>query len=399
MAPGKKSKTLLALTSAALGLPGIAGKAQADWLDDVGPLQTDYRYSAYREKKLSGSATGGTDGERYEVDSHQFHVARPFGELYDVDAALTYETMSGASPWFITPGPDGKPVQVLSAATIDDSRLDLLAKVNRKLEQHRIGISAGYSDEDDYQAVNVGVDGDWQQNEQRTFSAGLGYSDDELNPTDGASTRFPTRIAKATKASWAAFGGVTQVLDARTTVQASGSYGRNEGFLSDPYKLAFVNGNTVNDSRPDDREVFTAVAKLRRYFPDYRAAAHLDYRYYYDDWEIEAHTLEGAWYQRFGEHWRISPALRYYSQSQAFFYQPFYGAARSDGFHSSDYRLSPYGAISLRVGGDYEQDQWRISLSYETYDSGGDRAIKTVRIENPGIVDFDIVSLSLAYKF
>ena len=46
---------------------------------------------------------------------------------------------------------------------------------------------------------------------------------------------------------------------------------------------------------------------------------------------------------------RLIPSLRYYTQSQADFYAPYYISERSDGYYSSDYRLSPYGALAWRV--------------------------------------------------
>ena len=75
------------------------------------------------------------------------------------------------------------------------------------------------------------------------------------------------------------------------------------------------------------------------------AAAHLSYRYYLDDWSISAHTVETAWYQTLPDGWLVKPAIRYYSQHKADFYAPYFTQARSDGFHSSDYRLASYGSV------------------------------------------------------
>ena len=44
------------------------------------------------------------------------------------------------------------------------------------------------------------------------------------------------------------------------------------------------------------------------------------------------------------------PSFRYYSQGKADFYaQLLRNGSRRDGLYSSDYRLSPYGAISWRI--------------------------------------------------
>ncbi len=387
------SSALLALTSAALALPGLAPAASP-----AAQSRADYRYSAYREDDLERSASAGGERARYEIDSHQFHLLKPFGERYDADVSLVNETMSGASPWFITPGPNGA-VQVMSGATIKDSRNDVLAKFNRYEEQQRIGVALGYSDEDDYRALNLAVDGDWEENAQRTWTGGIGYSDDKLEPSDGGSARFPTRITSADKDSLTLFGGLTQVLDARTTLQASLTHTRQSGFLSDPYKLAFVDGGTENDSRPDERRSWALLARLRRWFDKPGGALHLDYRLFDDDWEITAHTAEVSWWQRLPDDWLLVPALRYYSQSQAFFYAPFYNSRRPDGFYSSDYRLSPYGAVSFRLEASKAIKDWTLGISYESYGSDADYALESVDVENPGLVNFDILSLRVTRRF
>lgn len=395
MAAAKKSQRLLALTSAALALPGLASKAQAAVPP---PMQADYRFSYYSEDDLPQSKNAGSDGERYAIKTQQIHFQQPFAGEYGIDVQLLHETMSGASPWYITPGANG-PVQVMSGATIEETRNDVSVALSRYLQDMRFGATLGFSDENDYRSLHVAVDGEWEQTAQRSWSAGLGYSSDKLEPTDAGSTRFPNRIAKADKDSLTVFAGVTQVLDPLTTLSGSVTYTRLDGFLSDPYKRVFVANNLANDSRPDGKQEWVGLLRLRRHFPAIRGTLHVDYRYYHNDWEIDAHTLDAAWYQHLGDHWMLIPGLRYYSQSQAFFYHVYYNTPRSDGFASSDYRLSPYGAISYRIRLGRDLGNWRVHLGYERYNSDADLAIKKVSVENPGLVDFDVISVGFSYRF
>ncbi len=394
----RHANALLALTSSALALPGISSKSHA--ASPAAESQVDYRYSSYSEDDLSRSKTSNPDTRRYEIDTHQFRLVRPWGDEYDVTVDLLYETMSGASPWFITPGANNQPIQVMSGATIDETRIDMLASLRRYYGNETYGVSLGVSDEDDYQSINLGVEAQWDIDEQqRSYSLGIGYSDDDLEPTDGASAAFPDRISDASKDSLTAYAGVTQIINAQTTVQSSISFTRHDGFLSDPYKLAFVNGTTTNDSRPDGREQFAWFTRFRHFFTNLRAALHLDYRYFEDDWDITSHTAEAAWYQNLGDGWQVVPSIRFYSQSQAFFYAPFYGQARTDGFASSDYRLSPYGALSMRFKVSKAWAGWKLSMSWEEYDSDAGHAIGDVDVENPGLVDFSVISFGISKRF
>lgn len=381
------SKTLLALTASALALPGLSARAQSGETDS----ELQYRHSSYREQPLAAGKTLGGDGQRYEISTHQFRLLRPLSPQYDLAVDATRETMSGASPWFVLPDANGQPIQVMSGATIAEQRSDLLAGVTRYDEGSRLRGSAGYSTEDDYRAQNLGIEYERDTVIGRTWSVGFGGSWDRLAPTDGASARFPDRIARASRRSLNAYAGYSVALNPNTALQFGVNLGESSGFLSDPYKLAVVNGAAQADRRPDDRRLLAAVARLRYFVDAANAALHTDYRFYRDDWGIGAHTLELAWLQNLPMGWLLSPSLRGYSQSVAYFYAPFYDSARGDGLASSDYRLSDYRALSLRLGALKRWEQLLLDVSVERYRSGHGN--------NPGLVDFDIVSLGARYSF
>ncbi len=392
--PAAAGPSLSALTAAALALPGLA-QAQ---------VETDLLYSRYEEVDLPGSReANGQDSERYEIDTYLFRLAAPLGDQAFV-ANVTYETLSGASPWYVQPrqpGVDDTPVQVMSGASIREQRTDVQLSWALPLAGIDWGVTLGYSTEDDYRATSGGIEFEYTpQGVAHTISGGIGYSYDKIEPERGASS--PDVIAEADKDSLSAFAGVSWVLNAKTVLQTAISYGLHDGFLSDPYKRAYVaDGPTlVADSRPGEREQFTVSARLRRYLSGIGAALHADYRFYRDDWDIEAHTLELAWHQMLAESWRLTPSLRWYSQSQASFYAPYYQSLRSDGLASSDYRLSPYGAVAVRI--DLRKalpGDWEIGGGAEWYEADGSYAIDTVEVENPGLVEFLILNLRLGKRF
>ena len=191
------------------------------------------------------------------------------------------------------------------------------------------------------------------------------------------------------------------VLDAQTTAQASVSVTRDSGFLSDPYKEAYVVAvaSPVADSRPDSRLTWAVTGKLRHYFPSLGAALRADARYYHGDWSIESHTVDLSWDQMLGESWRVTPGVRWYSQTQALFYEPYNADFRSDGFASSDYRLSPYGAIAGRVDVRKLWGKLELGGGVEYYTASANYAIKNVGIANPGLVEYWTANLRLSWRF
>lgn len=396
----RRNHALLALTAAALGLPGIGRGQTASQADDG--VRLDYHYSVYREDDLQAAQNISAVAERrYEIDSHQFRVLMPAGEDTELQLNFALESMSGASPWYVVPGPAGRPVQVMSGATIQDRRTDVSLQATRRFDANSASLRAGYSGENDYRAINAAVEGQHETPDRlNTFSGGVGFSSDTLDPTDGGSARFPTRIRHAEREALTAFAGYARVLNADSVVQTSVSYAEHMGFLSDPYKQAFiVDTGPVPDSRPDRRSQWTWLTRLRRFFSRTDGALHADYRYYRDDWDLRAHTLELAWHQNLVAGWRLVPSVRGYSQTASYFYAPFSLTAYPDGLASSDYRQSPYGAYSYALGVNGEVAGWGLALRYQVYDSDANYALQNVETENPGLVDFDVLSLSLKKIF
>ena len=189
---------------------------------------------------------------------------------------------------------------------------------------------------------------------------------------------------------------MTQVLNRNAVIQSSISLTRQSGFLSDPYKQVWINNDVLNDNRPDRRVMFTWTTRFRQYMERSRAALVMDYRFFRDDWEISAHTLEAAWRQPLGHNWEIAPSIRYYSQSAPDFYAPFYFELPEDGYWSSDYRLATYGALSYRLHAEFRQERWSLSAGAEYYNSDESLALSGKPENTPGLVDF--WRLTLAFK-
>ncbi len=396
---GRQGAALHALTSSALALPGLASTAGAEAPSDR--FRADYNYSFYSEDELDNSDVAGGDNERYEIHMHQWHLAAPVGDRVDVGLDVAYETMSGASPWYVVPDTDGDPIQVMTGATIDDTRVDALLSTNYYLSRGKVGGSAGVSIEEDYLSFNGGFAGNLNFNEENTtLSGGAGFSIDRIQPVDA--DQFPLRPDDENKQTYSVFTGISQIVGEQTVVQSNLSFQHARDFLSDPYKQVFVDGNILADTRPDQRNQFAWLSRLRHHFRAINATTHLDYRFYVDDWNILSHTFEFAWYQSFWDRLRLIPSLRYYSQSSADFYAPYFTSAGDDHF-SSDYRLSPYGAISGRIRAEVPFTIWRIDMllsgSYERYVSSADYALGDVEVENPGLVSFDLFSVGLTTRF
>jgi hypothetical protein len=404
---GAPSPALRALTGSALALSGVAGGASAD--TPIERITTDYNFSQYREDDLDrskGLPLGETS--RYEVDMHQFILRAPvpWTDRVDFGLELVHETMSGASPWYIVPDAAGAPIQVMSGATIEDERNDLLFNMNYYYENARLGFGGGFSDENDYSAMNFSIDGETHFNEKNTtLSGGLGVSFDEIEPTD--SQLFTTRPESEEKKSYSVFVGLAQLLSRRSLVQSSLSYRFSDGYLSDPYKQMFVVGGIFRpDSRPDTRHQFAWLTRFRRHVEELDGTFHLDYQFHIDTWDVNAHSIEIAWHQTVWDALRIVPSARWYSQSEADFYVPYFTVDPGPGEYSADYRLSAYGALRVGVKAEYTfrtpwtgDIDWRGSVAWERYISSSDFSHADASVEAPGLVDYDVLTFGFSVRY
>ena len=393
------SPALAALYSAAFTLPIYNKVAHSAGTPDNSP-SINVRVSQYDEDRLSnGDFSGIGDRERYDIDVGQIRVVYPINDTMQITVDSAYEKMSGASPWFIVPDANGDPVQVMSGATIDDRRFDFNAKLDIFKGNYTITPNIGISTEKDYDSIFGGISVARElENKRTTLRGGISASFDQVEPTSDPSIDAG-RIDSDDKENFTGYIGIGQVINKNTVIQSTATVSHYNGFLSDPYKLVTISGVTARDNRPDDRTQYIWSLQLRRWSELFGAALHADYRFYYDDWEIRSHTMDVGFLKHTDSGWSFEYSMRYYSQTQAEFYEPFYQAVRADGFHSSDYRLSPYGALSFRVKLAETFNNWTIGLSAERYISDKSYSLQSVDVENPGLVDFTLFTLGVDYIF
>ena len=395
--PSSISPALAALTTAAMALPGISPAVKAGVAANQPKLSV--AYTRYDEDSIpSGDSDPmAGDRDRYEIDVAQIQFLYPVNDKWQITSGFVYDDMSGSSPWFVRPDANGDPLVVMSGATIDDTRYDFSVGAEYFGESFTIAPSIGYSTEEDYKAISGGVEIEYEfPNKATSLRGGIAVSFDEVDPEQEAGI---VRVSNEDKENYAIFGGITQVINKYTILQTTLGISYFDGFLSDPYKQVFLPGGNLPDSRPSDRTQYTFAARLRRYSELFAAAFHVDYRFYYDDWDVRSHTLDLGLHKVTESGWAFDTSLRYYSQTQADFYEPFYTAPRADGEYSSDYRLSPYGSISLRLGLSETIGDWTVKLAAERYISDKSYSVQSVDVENPALLDFTQFTFGVDYSF
>jgi hypothetical protein len=266
-----------------------------------------------------------------------------------------------------------------------------------------LDLSGGLSVEPDYESRSVGLGGRWDLNRKlTTLNLGLNYtSSDIAAQLDSEASAYydysaydqridalklPTgqfvRTLRGGRQDWSPRFSLTQVLNKNALVETGLGYTRTTGYQANAYKtvdFVFLDLNKAPvdlagfsglpplyrpdvlpalERRPDARNQWTWDARYVQYIEGLDASLHLGYRFFSDDWGIDAHTFDADWAQPLGNGWTLTPRIRYYTQSAAHFYKPYflYNQAvpkNAEGQfvapvsnYSSDHRLSAFGALS-----------------------------------------------------
>ena len=382
----KHSRSLIALSTSALALPGIAHA-------DAPPTEStlSYKISNYQEDDLTRAQVPFGELGRYDIDVHQFQYVSPLGRDFALFIDANHEDMSGASPWFSTANAAGEPVINMSGASgITDARSELSIGTRYYSQNGNFGGAVGYSEENDYRATYVNLSGSRNfNNDLTTVTLGFSHSADDIFPTDA---ELFNRVRNEDKRATSAAVSLSQVINRVTTFQTALSITEQSGFLSDPYKL--------QDARPDNKTQIAFSNSLRYFFIEADGALQANYRYYHDDFGISSHTLDLSWFQNINRSFQFAPMLRYYSQSAADFY------TNIDDFtkpltepQSSDYRLSAFGAFSGGINLIADFGDWTATFTAERYVANEKYSVYAVNQPSPALVQFVRLSLGVDYSF
>jgi len=267
--------------------------------------------------------------------------------------------------------------------TFKDTRVQLNGQWSQVLAQNfTSSVGAHLSKEYDY--LSLGVNGNLAYDfnkKNSTISFGLSHFQDTFSPEGGIPKPFASmplaygqyndngndsteNIYDATrmgsdddKTTSDIKVGFTQVINRRMVTQFNYSYSVVDGYLSDPFKvLSLVDSTGISkdylyENRPDKRTKRSVFAQTKYHFDE--TILDVSYRYMWDDWKIESHTLDTRLYIPLGEGSYLEPHLRLYQQTAAEYYQPFLmqGEALPE-FASADYRIGEMTAytVGLKYG-------------------------------------------------
>ncbi|NND65517.1 MAG: DUF3570 domain-containing protein, partial [Gammaproteobacteria bacterium] len=361
-----------------------------------------------RDKKwqFKSAILGYSEKDRVDVLEPTFQITRKLGFDESISFKVTVDALTGASPSGAVPidgaqtitRPSGSSGQVIGEGdealddTFKDTRVALNTAWVKPLGRNmRLDLSGNVSDEYDFFSAGVGAQLSRDLNRKNTtLSAGVAFEYDEIDPVGGVPIAFqPVQPPGAAqfkedriedKTVIDLLFGVTQVINSTSLLQLNYGYSMSDGYQTDPYKLLsevdnngdpIVRDPTIDlytlryENRPEERNKQSVYTRYKKFLKG--DVLDFSYRYLWDDWDINSHTVDVRyrWDTPGKGFWR--PHFRYYHQSAAEFYTPF---LRNDQpqpeYASADTRLGEFDAytIGLEYGRESAKRVWSVAFEY-----------------------------------
>jgi len=167
---------------------------------------------------------------------------------------------------------------------------------------------------------------------------------------------------------------VSQIVSANMILGFNYELITDEGYLNNPYRSYRYLSDPLDPDAgyqlaqevyPNTRTSDAASIRLKYYLP-WRATAGGSYRYFTDDWGIDAHTLQLDYTHVLHSRWFIDLKYRYYVQTQADFYSDLFLAPSQDekDYRARDKELSDFNNHTFSAYLSYQRP-----LRHHTFDS------------------------------
>ncbi len=313
----------------------------------------DYRYEFY-----------GEENDRMKIETHSVYFEQKLSDAVVAKGEVIYDGISGATP-------TGTHVKGIAKTTqVEDTRWAGNLNLDWRLRNHLLSPGVAYSEESDYRSIGISLSDAVEFNDKNTIlQYGASHNFDDVRHGD--------RVTWSSKDSTDIIVGLSQLLSPKTVFSGAFTFGYDDGYLNDPYRLAeyapvfppFPIGTT--EQRPGYRSKEVLQLTATHYFEKVDGSLEATYRFHHDSYDVFSHTVGLNWYQHLGKHLIVEPMFRFYTQSAASFYSTQFTDPLPS-YLSSDYRLSELYSLDYGIQATMLiNDHLRIVGGYHRYEMHG----------------------------
>lgn len=331
------------------GATPTGAPAQTKW---PFPTFNDLYHTAYKQA-YTGQFNQFVGENQIYVDAgyETYHEMTNSAAQYALTTAPGIATNSATSSFHsLTNNPNFRK-NTVPLTQMHDHRVAFSLGLPVTLKSHLITPSFAYSEESDYISHGVALnDSIFLKNKNTTLNLGWSHNFDRV---------VDDKFIWQNKNSDDILIGCVQLLGPKSYLTANVTLGFESGYLSDPYRgvmaANFLQTNPddaalLPEKRPRNRTKEILYLSWTQFVDPLNGSLELGYRYFHDNWDINAHTMDFNWHQKIGKRIVVSPHFRYYYQTAVNFYDvmvpDFNNLPKA---YSADYRLSEFQSLAFGV--------------------------------------------------
>lgn len=307
--------------------------------------------SFYQQDGNNSSVTGGIGTEKLTDISNTLDVRLikydKAGIKHNWDLEVGIDHYSSASSDMID-------LQANSSASSSDNRFYPSVTYARENEANGQTLSFGLSSsiEYDYQSFG-GTIGFAKQtkNKNGEFTAKFQTYLDQVKlilPIELRGSNAPS--GSEARNTFAGSLGYSQIINKNFQVQFMVDLVQQNGYLSLPFHRVYFTDGTVHQENLPDSRLKIPVSVRGSYFLGDNVILRGYYRYYIDNWNLTAHTLDLEVPVKISPFISISPFYRYYSQQGTKYFKGFEEHTAASEYYTSNYDLSTFNSNFFGAG-------------------------------------------------
>ncbi len=311
----------------------------------LNPIEVKFLYSYYEQDGDHSPVLGGM-GSEYLTD----HVGKLTVTVPVNESSITFSV--GIDHYTSASTDNINPASISSASIVDD-RIYFNAGISQKINDWTVGVNAGYSTEWDVTSYSGGFSVSKLFNNENT-ELSLAYQ----HYSDKWALIFPVELRRGVpidSSDWRSIhdGAIvfSQVLSRRAQLALSSGIIIQNGLLATPFHRVYFQDQRFpkTEALPRNRNKIPIGLRLNYYVSDF-LIARLYYRYYFDNFDIRASTIDLELPIKTIPFLTLSPFYRFHKQSSSKYFNPIDTHLSSQKFYSSDYDLSAFTSHKIGIG-------------------------------------------------
>ncbi len=312
-------------------------------------VDIDFLSSYYEQDGNNSPVTGGLGTEHLTDFTQKLIVSLPLKPrlAFKVDGGYDYYT--SASSDMIDP--------VYSDDSGYDTRVHGNVGIVYKIDSRQtFGARLGGSGEYDYSSVQAGLSYTrLSENENTSLDLRFQSFVDQwslIYPIELRNTGV--QLDRSDRQSYNFAAQIQQVLTRRTQVSVQLEATMMNGLLSTPFHRVYFGGENIArlERLPSTRLKIPVGVRVNHYLSD-KLLVRASYRYYWDDWGIQAHTVQLELPLKLNRFLSVVPSYRYHTQTAADYFLPFQQHSPGSEFYTSDYDLAALNSHAFGLGVNY----------------------------------------------